>query len=476
MNEIIKFVDKYGINIIDEFDSIFKSEIFAGYQLSGLDRLIEKYGKDEIKKLDSLYPLLDLTNHLNERVFDFIDLYGIEALKKIDMFYNVIDGNIGMYPIDVIRKVPRLIFISYDIGIKCIERCGIDSLSSLNDYVFCERDFQLLMEYGSNIVSKLPKTAFENMSRVEHFIDKFGTEVTLNLLPEMFSSHCGNARVDFFDKFISSFLKFSGNDVSAMRRIPSGILDYSLVLLEDEQELVSKITDAYTVYNEAISKSVFGMENPKVIALMIYSFSVLGDYDYNSIGQNKTFLKNLASIGLNDNDKRAVAMELENHTNRNQLNDNVNNPCNSVFCKLINTLINYGKDDILENKKLDFEESSLVTIGRKINEDINRVLRNATSHFRFNEVRDAEGNLIENKVQVYDINKKGVTTFEQVYDIDFLFEYISSIDQFLKFGLPDKKFDEVLSDLNFVESLPNTNLLYTSLSTKTTVKTHARIK
>ncbi len=169
-------------------------------------------------------------------------------------------------------------------------------------------------------------------------------------------------------------------------------------------------------------------------------------------------------------------MELENHTNRNQLNDNVNNPCDSVFCKLINTLINYGKDDILENKELDFEESSLVTIGRKINEDINRVLRNATSHFRFNEVRDAEGNLIENKVQVYDINKKGVTTFEQVYDIDFLFEYISSIDQFLKFGLPDKKFDEVLSDLNSVESLPNTNLLYTSLSTKTTVKTPARIK
>lgn len=472
VNEAIKFIDKYGIGIIGEFDSIFKSGILADYQLSSLDRLIEKYGKDEIKKLDSLYPLFifNNTNNLNEKIFNFIDLYGIETLKKIDRFSNVIEGNIGMYTVDVIRKVPKLIFIPYDIGINCIERYGLDSLFNLNDYVFCERGFQLLMKYGPEIVSKLPGTAFENKSRTEHFIEKFGAEVTFNLLPEMFSSHFGNAQVNFYDKFISSFLIFSGNDASAMRRIPCGILNHSLILLEDEQELVSKITNVYTTYNEAISKCMFGMENPKVIALMIYSFSVLGDYDYNSIGQNKTFLKNLASIKLNDNDKRVVGMELENHTNRNELNDNAEDPCDSVFCKLINNLINYGKYDILENKKLDFEESSLVAIGRKINEDINRVLRNATSHFRFNEVRDAEGNLIENKVKVYDINEKGVTTFEQVYDIDFLFEYISSIDQFLKSRLPDKMFDEILSDLNSVESLPNTNLLYTSLSTKTPVR------
>ena len=164
----------------------------------------------------------------------------------------------------------------------------------------------------------------------------------------------------------------------------------------------------FSKYNENLCKSIFGVENPKIIGALLYANSVFSQYQ-------KEDLKDL------DVDFNAVIHNCFNDTYkyRNNITD------------IPITQESYLSQLLLEgNEQRDYQS---------IKSNIMNKFRNSFAHFRFKQVRDEKGNIVLDKIYLYDkYEELDSNNFNIIIDLKDLVELTRQIEIGLskKRGLP----------------------------------------
>lgn len=194
--------------------------------------------------------------------------------------------------------------------------------------------------------------------------------------------------------------------------------------------------------------------------------TIMPEYNYTKIGENKDLLKQLSSIETLSNDKNNIITLIEDYTSKTRLDNTNTFPATNKNFNMVNGLISHDKYDILNAKKEDYISEIEIIKGRYINESTNRVLRNAVSHLRFKDVRDENGDIIEDKVLIYDANENGILTYSKIFSIEELFDYVSNLSEFLKGNIVKKDEIELLDSIGDSSDIPLTKSMYELLNQK----------
>lgn len=191
------------------------------------------------------------------------------------------------------------------------------------------------------------------------------------------------------DKLLS---KYSPED---MLKFPSEIL-YSDGIVFDT---------LFINYNENLCKSIFGVENPKIIGVLLYANSVFSQYQ-------KEDLESL------DIDFNAVIHNCFNDTYKFRYNI---------------TDIPITQESYLSQFLLDEDEHRDY---QSIKSNIMNKFRNSFAHFRFKQVRDEKGNIVPDKIYLYDkYEEVNSNNFNIIIDLKDLVELTRQIE----IGLSKKK-------------------------------------
>ena len=156
----------------------------------------------------------------------------------------------------------------------------------------------------------------------------------------------------------------------------------------------------YKRYDSNLCKSIFGINNPKIIGLLIYTNSVLAEYSK----------KNSTNINMNiENVMKSAAKDTIKYK------DNI-------------MAISMDSNKYINQFLYDDESSKKIRTNEDIKQHILNKLRNATAHFRFKLVKDNDGNIIEDKIYLYDQDNMGNNNFNIIIDIKELLSIVRDIE------------------------------------------------
>lgn len=161
------------------------------------------------------------------------------------------------------------------------------------------------------------------------------------------------------------------------------------LLLCDDFNLVE---NALKTYNSNVAKSIFGIKNPKIISLLIYMNRVFSQYKVENAPDVDLF-------NLQD------GFDIHNFF-QTTLEDTIDYR-NNITAVSMNPDLYY--DQFGQYKYQNFEVSVVNHILHK--------MRNSSEHYRIKPVRDNEGNLVEDKVYLYDEDNLGRNNFNIVLSI-----------------------------------------------------------
>lgn len=169
---------------------------------------------------------------------------------------------------------------------------------------------------------------------------------------------------------------------------------------------IELLDSLFQKYNLNISKSIFGINNPKIIAALVYANSVLSNYDKNN--------KNISTIDMDIQPYSIIAgTYIDNFNYRKNIDENIGRE--------------YSFSEFVEQFKLLDEND----FDRSIDETRKSFLikiRNACAHFRFKPVKDRNGNILEDKIYIYDEDNKGENNFNLIIDLKYLIEIIRKVE------------------------------------------------
>lgn len=301
----------------------------------------------------------------------------------------------------------------------------------------------LLSFYNYDSIINLPIYAFRESKKTKILIDRYGIDI-IQVLPEFVFSEKNNLDC------INNVIELVNGDIKKIKELPEEFFK-----CHDKTILNS----LYNNYNKVITQSIFNTKNPKIIALIIYAKSILPQWDYNIVNANKNLRIQLSNINFNGLDLSELQNYIEADTIQNKLNGNTNFPINNKYCNMLNGIINNGKEQAIIAKRNEFELNIRDKIGLFLNNEIIRPLRNAESHFRFADVYDNNGKIVNNKVRVFDINENGIVTYDKIYDINTIYEFIKQIELFIKGNINNKDFQIIFDDLNTGNNMPLTSAI-----------------
>ena len=154
-------------------------------------------------------------------------------------------------------------------------------------------------------------------------------------------------------------------------------------------------------YNSNIAKSIFGINNPKIISLLIYMNNVFSGYNVNN------------TVDIDMTDYIVEAYE----------------PSDFLKDTLKDTIAyrNNIKDVQMDPVKF-FEQFGYGPSKDAIVNTFLERLRNASCHYRIKPVRDRKGNLIEDKVYIFDEDNYGNNNFNIILDIDEALELTRKVE------------------------------------------------
>jgi len=236
-----------------------------------------------------------------------------------------------------------------------------------------------LHEYSIDIY-RLPVKAF---SCPKSIIELYDAGIDIYKLPDKcFSSNISNLKL---------ILEKVGYEKLDMLPIEIFKCDYNLL-----DEMVKK-------YNLNVSKSIFGVKNPKVIAALVYVNSILSNYnkDINTIDMD---IKPYSIIG---------DMYVDNYRYRNNIEENIGRE--------------YNSSEFVEQFKL-LDENNLDRSMCDIKKVILNKFRNACAHFRFKLVKDKDGNIIEDKIYIYDEDNNGINNFNLIIDLNEFVRIVREVE------------------------------------------------
>ncbi len=406
---IVKIVNEYGID--DGLD--FPIWVYSNYELA--KKRINEYGIEMVKELpDYAY------KNINS-VMKIVDTFGLENTCDFSSMifekYDIIEKVIQDY-----SKEKALQFLK-NIDFLYTEEMIDDSLNSLNLFLRLNEIKGEMKEYHIDNYYDLPIDHFRttNYDLLYEIIKKYGYEEACKI--DGFSYlRMANGNIDN----ISELLKRVDYNWNRLDEFPFDLFKCDIDALNEK--LIQ--------YDNNTTKSIFGMDNPKCISLIIYMDKVLSEYDAFSI-QNDNEMKNrLINIDLS---------LLKDNSGIKELLDKEMVDKDNAFKTIVGNIAPnfYKKSEIEQSIYLDslkkkcyiaYEDDIKDKLSSSINNDFIRHLRNAISHFRFRPVDD-------NCLILYDENENGDVCFEKTFNIKELFELTHSIERFLNNDLGDKSKD-----------------------------------
>lgn len=164
-------------------------------------------------------------------------------------------------------------------------------------------------------------------------------------------------------------------------------------------------------YNENLCKSIFGVENPKIIGTLLYANSVFSQYQ--------------------KEDLKILDIDFDKFIH-NCFNDTY------IYRKNI-TDISITQESYLGQFLLDNDEKRDY---QNIKSNIMNKLRNSFAHFRFKQVKDKDGNIVSNKIYLYDkYEESSNNNFNLIIDLKDLVELTRQVE----IGL-SKKSELIIAD------------------------------
>ena len=340
-----------------------------------IKKLIKEYGftLEEIKNL----PENAVTTASN--VIKLIEEIGIskEEIKNLPNFAFLQPDNI------------KTLIKEYNIPIEELKYVPEESL------MFPENTKKLIKEYGLTYkdLNGLPNIVFISPNIVGILINNYGfTPQTLQYLPDTLTYRCLDQFFNFihltkgmdlgpgiyrklnFENLKEENLKFLiekvGESYEKLENFPVEFFECDFILLEE----------MYKRYNSNLNKSIFGINNVKVISLLIYMRSVFGRIDGKEI--------------------EVDILDFINKTNY--------------------TTIKYkGKMSKINMTQNDFIEQIQ-------NNNLLQKLRNTITHYRFKIIKDENNE--ENLLYLFDEDNQGIINFNIIININDLLEIIKNIE------------------------------------------------
>ena len=263
------------------------------------------------------------------------------------------------------------------------------------------------LERGIDIYN-LPKEAFVKPEAVYRLIDE-GIDITklygkdllwIDFISEYNYTYGNNLYRDeyFKESFcktenVKYLLELVDNDYTKLNQFPIDFFTCD----------ISLIGTMFEKYNLNIARSIFGLNNPKLIGTLVYCDSVFRnykkeDYDYDLI------------------DIDPIEIVKSGAVNTYKYRNNI-----------------AGMDDNLDSYKKQFiyhDNGDIRMVNGEFNLKANILdkLRNASCHFRFKPVKDSEGNIVEDKIYLYDRDDNGIINFNMIIDIKDLVEIAREVE------------------------------------------------
>lgn len=311
----------------------------------------DKYTLEDLKMISRKMSDLNLTDKTIKKLF-----LGIESAEKntIIMFLDFLkEKNIDLNKINA--KMNNLF------------RYPKETIHALTVFL----DNSINIELISYIDPKILDSQLEKLLMISKYIDlseKVKLPYKMLLLKE--------TKVEN----IEYILKKSSGD-------PDKILNYPLEFFTCD---ISQIDEMFKRYNSNIAKSLFGVDNPKLIATIVYCNNVLRKY-------NK-------KAGINDQ----IDIDVNNFIMSGL--SNTKEYLNMSTGTFMNQFHNQGNNDELKGFILD-------------------KLRNSFAHIRFNPIKDSNGNIIDNKLHLYDqADENEPHNFDIVVDTRELIELVRTVE------------------------------------------------
>ena len=393
----IKYLEGFnkGRIIVDEKDKIVLKKTNQKVQ-----PILEYLGYD-IKKIESFFYNVEpiyLSYLLKKVNYDYNKLYELphyafeypEGIKKLMDEYGI--------SLNIIKELPEGAFWHPENVKKLMDyKLSLDVIKELPRGFFTyPENVKKLMDYklSLDIIKELPYYAFRFAERFNNLINEY--EIPLEIMKEL--------PIDVFYNLPSSFFSFLtltkgmklGNDIHRKLWFGYKLKEENLKFLIEKVGYSNEILEEFPVeffecdfflleemykrYNSNLNKSIFGIDNPKIISLLVYMHSVFSKIDEKNI-----------NIDLSE-------FILKTNYNTLKYKDNIK-AINMDQGEYINQIYNYN---ILEK------------------------LRNMSVHFRFKPVKDENNE--DNLLYLYDEDNQGNNNFNIIININDLLEITKNIE------------------------------------------------
>lgn len=377
------------------------------YDIYNLPDKAFEYPKSAIKLISKGFDINKLSRlafYLPETAIDLyekgFDIYNLPELAyryhsvAIDLHEKGID--INKLPIPS-REYSRPIGITHEVfklpsptfynkkGIIKLHEEGID-IYRLPSSAF-EFPKKVIKLYNNGIdIYKLPYSAFKQHADVIRLHEK-GIEV--DKLPE----RCFYYYLKIEN--IKYLLNLVDNNYDRLNEFPIEFFKCDISLIEE----------MYKTYNLNVARSIFGINNPKLIATLVYCDSVFKRYQKEN---NDRDIVDFAPMNF-------IKLGYENTLNyKNNISDK-----------------EMDSQTYLDQFMIDYDDNYRSQINVKSN--ILDKLRNSICHFRFKPVKDSNGKIVEDKIYLYDkFESSDNTNFNMIIDIKDLVAIVRTIEMGLE--------------------------------------------
>ncbi|MBQ6539126.1 MAG: hypothetical protein IJL76_02490 [Bacilli bacterium] len=434
--DIYRLKDTAFINVQDVIDmhdkkiDVYKLSYNAFYFAKEVIRLFElgidiynipnkafAHSKSTIELFENgidIYNLPDIAFEYPDEVLKLrdagIDIYSIskEAFYNSESALELFNQGINIY------NLPFGAFEHPQEAIQLIKE-GID---------FCQIPYDSLL-YADKIIDlkhkkiniyNLPKEALANSEKTIYLsdqgIDIYKLDSGFFYLPDLVSTLFNNG-IDVNQFSYDVYLEKCGERGHYVDDDLVDRINYLLDLVDDDYERLKKlpkeffecdsalVDEMYKNYNENLAKSIFGINNPKLIATLVYCDSVLKNYQ-----------KENADYDLIDETPLQIILS-----------------CVRDTMKYKNNITDVDMDDTTYLRQFTLDGTGTERTDESLKNNILDKMRNSICHFRFKPVKDEDGNIVEDKVYLYDkADRDQHNNFNIIMDINKLVELTHQIE------------------------------------------------
>ena len=333
------------------------------------------YWSDSLGFNNSIMEFIAYNNTLNEGDLEFLEWFSDSY--DLDMSWNInineVIAFLNKHNITLSKEEKKSLLYSF---------CENASESKLTEI------YNVINEFLKKRNKQIEFTKFySNIDSVYNFkdtikkLDTLDEKVIMTILDKDFKDY----GIDQIKKENVLYLisKFNGN-IKKIREFPIEFFTCNIAILD---EMIYR-------YNSNISKSIFGIDNPKIIAALIYGNSVYSQYQKENQDDLLIDIDPITVIHAGFNTSMMYK-------------DNIN-------------IIDWSQETYLSRFIVDGNQQPRDNIEMK--KYILDKFRNACAHFRFKPVLDKNGNVVDDKIYIYDkYDESNETNFDFIIDIkDFV--------------------------------------------------------